>query len=129
MSNLNSYYEILGLKPGASIEEIKQARKELALMLHPDKFSDNLALKSRANEQLKKINQAYEELIKSFSSKNYHTNTPKQENERQETDSKRSENHSNLSNADKNLARGITATLIILIFITVLYPIINSGGL
>lgn len=36
MNNINQYYEILGLKPGASQMEVKQAYRKLAKVWHPD---------------------------------------------------------------------------------------------
>lgn len=32
-----TYYDVLGIKPEATTEEIKRAFKELALIYHPDK--------------------------------------------------------------------------------------------
>ncbi len=50
-------YEILGLKPGASINEIKNAYRNLALRYHPDKDS------SEGNEErFVKISDAYQTL-------------------------------------------------------------------
>lgn len=47
-------YEILGVSPGASDEEIKKAFKKLAVQKHPDKGGDP--------EEFKKINDAYNNL-------------------------------------------------------------------
>ena len=50
-----------GVKPGASDEEIKKAYHDLVKKYHPDRFQD-AAAKELANEKLKEINQAYEEI-------------------------------------------------------------------
>ena len=52
--------EILGLKPGASQEEVNQAYRDLANVWHPDRFANNLRLQKKAEEKLKEINAAYE---------------------------------------------------------------------
>lgn len=63
MNNINQCYEILGIKPGASPEEVKQAYRDLAMVWHPDRFpADNPRLQEKAQEELKKINAAYEVL-------------------------------------------------------------------
>lgn len=64
MNNINQCYEILGLKPSASPEEVKQAYRDLAMVWrHPDRFAaNNPRLKEKAQEELKKINAAYEVL-------------------------------------------------------------------
>ena len=60
--------EILGLKPGASQEEVNQAYRDLANVWHPDRFAGNPRLQKKAEEKIKEINAAYE-YIKSFYSK------------------------------------------------------------
>ena len=57
--------EILGLKPGASQEEVTQAYRDLANVWHPDRFVGNSRLQKKAEEKIKEINAAYE-TIKSF---------------------------------------------------------------
>ena len=58
-----NYYEILGVDPTATEEEIRAAYIALCKDLHPDKLGDlNENLRRLAEEQLKLINQAYETL-------------------------------------------------------------------
>ena len=52
--------EMLGLKPGASKEEVNEAYRDLASVWHPDRFANNLRLQKKAEERLKEINAAYE---------------------------------------------------------------------
>lgn len=56
-------YEILGLKEGASEEEIKRAYKKLVRKYHPDQYINN-PLSDLAEEKLKEINEAYDYLMK-----------------------------------------------------------------
>ncbi|PLV58080.1 J domain-containing protein [Thermotoga sp. KOL6] len=55
-------YEILGVKPGSSKEEIEKAYKELVKKYHPDRYKDH-PLKDIAEEKMKEINRAYHMLI------------------------------------------------------------------
>lgn len=59
---INRFYAILGVKPGASPKEVKQAYKNLVKRCHPDLFYNNPPLRQKAQEILKKLNEAYEEL-------------------------------------------------------------------
>lgn len=56
-------YEVLGVSPGASDEEINKAYKELVKKYHPDQYRGN-PLSSLAEEKLKEINEAYDYLKK-----------------------------------------------------------------
>lgn len=55
-------YEVLGLKEGASIEEVKKAYRELVKKYHPDQYADN-PLKDLAEEKLREINDAYKAIM------------------------------------------------------------------
>jgi curved DNA-binding protein CbpA len=62
---INRCIEILGLKPGASQEEVNHAYRDLVSVWHPDRFVGNPRLQKKAEEKIKEINVAYE-YIKSF---------------------------------------------------------------
>jgi curved DNA-binding protein CbpA len=52
------FYRILGVSPAASADEVRSAYRELVKRYHPDLFSTS-GEKSRANEKLQRINEAY----------------------------------------------------------------------
>ena len=54
-----AYYKILGVKPGASKEEIKQAYEYLQNVWKVENYSHDPSLKKKAQERLKQINNAY----------------------------------------------------------------------
>jgi tetratricopeptide (TPR) repeat protein len=60
-------YEVLGLMPGVSQEEIKQAYRQLVKIWHPDGFTDTTK-KQQAEERIKIINAAYRKLKSDASS-------------------------------------------------------------
>lgn len=53
---MNRYYRIMGLRPGASVEEIKKAYRRLALRYHPDR-------NPQSAERFLQIAEAYEALM------------------------------------------------------------------
>ena len=64
---MNDPYKILGVPEDASDEEIKKAYRELARKYHPDNYHDN-PLADLAQEKMKEINAAYEQITKERSS-------------------------------------------------------------
>ncbi|MCM8780492.1 MAG: molecular chaperone DnaJ [Candidatus Omnitrophica bacterium] len=57
MSTKRDYYEILGVKKNATLEEIKRAYREMALRYHPDRVPTEQ--KKEAEEKFKEISEAY----------------------------------------------------------------------
>ena len=62
-TELDRAYEVLGVKPGVSDRELKAAHRDLAKVWHPDRFVHDPRLQEKAQEKLKEINEAYEQLI------------------------------------------------------------------
>ncbi len=56
------YYRLLGLSPGASIEEVKAAWRNKMREHHPDRFTDDPVAEAQAQERAQDINHAYREL-------------------------------------------------------------------
>lgn len=64
---MNDPYQVLGVKPDASDDEIKKAYRELARKYHPDNYQNN-PLADLAEEKMKEINEAYDAVTKLRSS-------------------------------------------------------------
>lgn len=56
-------YQVLGVQPSATDEEVKDAYRALVKKYHPDKFADS-DLAELANEKMKEVNAAYDEIQK-----------------------------------------------------------------
>ena len=55
-------YTILGVKPGATDDEIKSAYRALVRKYHPDNYADDNPLKELATEKMQEVNEAYDEI-------------------------------------------------------------------
>lgn len=66
---MSNPYEVLGIKQGASEEEIKKAYRKLVKKYHPDRYQQN-PLYDLAEEKLAEINEAYDYLTKNSNSVN-----------------------------------------------------------
>jgi curved DNA-binding protein CbpA len=60
--DLSKAYDLLGVKPGVSNRELKAAHRDLAKVWHPDRFQHDPRLQEKAQEKLKEINEAYEQI-------------------------------------------------------------------
>lgn len=58
----NRCLEILELTPNATIEDVRQAYRDIVCVWHPDRFGNNPRLLKKAEKRLKEINEAYETL-------------------------------------------------------------------
>lgn len=56
-------YQVLGISPSASDEEVKNAYRELAKKYHPDNYANN-PLSDLAEEKMQEINEAYDTIIR-----------------------------------------------------------------
>lgn len=53
----------MGLEQDATPEDVKVAYREMAQILHPDRFAENQKLQDRATEQFKQLNEARDVLL------------------------------------------------------------------
>jgi molecular chaperone DnaJ len=79
VAKLENPYEILGIREGASEEEIKRAYREQVKKYHPDQYRDN-PLSGLAEEKLKEINEAYNYLMKNMGGSGQTNNQRRQSN-------------------------------------------------
>jgi curved DNA-binding protein CbpA len=62
MKSLDEYYKVLGVDPSATPEELKKAYRDLVKEWHPDRVLHNPRLHKNAQEKLREINEAYDQL-------------------------------------------------------------------
>lgn len=78
MKDISQWYGVLGVSLTDSPKTIKAAYRELAQLWHPDRYVDDPELQSRAEEEIKEINQAYSEIKAYLAAKidsNFQTDT------------------------------------------------------
>lgn len=63
---INNPYEVLGVSPSASDDEIKKAYRDLTRKYHPDANVDN-PLADLAEEKFKEVQEAYDMIMKELS--------------------------------------------------------------
>jgi hypothetical protein len=62
MDEIQQHLQTLGLKPGATPDQAKQAYCDLMMVWHPDRFPPNSRLQQLAQEKAKEINIAYDKV-------------------------------------------------------------------
>lgn len=65
MNALHKAYQVLGLDPGTAFESVKRRYKRLVMVWHPDRMQND-AGRREAEEELKRINAAYDTLKNHF---------------------------------------------------------------
>jgi hypothetical protein len=59
-------YHILGIRPGVTWQELRQAYKSLVNIWHPDRFQQDIRQRKLAEEKTKEITQSYKELAEYY---------------------------------------------------------------
>ncbi len=67
MQTFEAHFQLLELDQTASMEEVRQAYRDLVMVWHPDRFGHNLRLRQKAEAKLKQVNQAYDHLKQWYS--------------------------------------------------------------
>jgi hypothetical protein len=58
------YYRVLELSPGASLDEIKRAYRQLLQRWHPDRYKPGSLMQTTAEDVTKELNEAYHQLCR-----------------------------------------------------------------
>jgi len=93
VNDTTKYFEVLGLRPQASLDSVREAYRDLVKVWHPDMYTHNPKLQAKTQEKLKEINEAYSELQNFLTeSHNYHEAKQSGRVDNSETDSYADEN-------------------------------------
>jgi curved DNA-binding protein CbpA len=95
---MKNYYDILGLQPDCSQEEIKQAYRKLSVKFHPDKNDGD----GYFTEMFKQINEAHDVLSNPEKRRNYDSTMSNDSSQR------KTNNGSQRYNSAEDTANGIT---------------------
>ncbi len=86
MADWEDYYEILGVSPDSTTEKVKETYRYKVNILHPDRLMGAPeSVRRRAEEDLKRVNQAYEVLRDPQKRQEYHSEWVKQRTKAKET--------------------------------------------
>jgi len=62
--DLQEFYRVLDLTPGASLEEIKRSYRQLLQRWHPDRYKPGSVMQTTAEDVTKELNEAYRQLVR-----------------------------------------------------------------
>lgn len=121
-SGINRCYRTLELEPGASLDQVKQAWRELVKVWHPDRFPNDAKLQRKAQERLKEINGAYGILEKYLTS-----NTPPPRSRPTSSQSSETNEQRNESKRPSTTSWGMVAILAVIV-VLVIFKSSRMGG-
>lgn len=127
---MTEYYKTLGLTPDATLEEVKIAYRKLSKKFHPDLNDGDKFFE----ERFKEIQEAYEKIFKQKTKQNDEFYSPDSTKEKSEEKSQTSNNYKKENNQSKTastqkykFSRIYVPAIIIIIFISILKPIIQNS--
>lgn len=69
-------YEVLGVAPNATDDAIKDAYRALARQYHPDRYASNDPARAAAEDKMREINDAYDEIVRMRAASGGFNNSP-----------------------------------------------------
>lgn len=60
---LDDAYQLLDLDSGATDDAVRDAHRDLTKVWHPDRFGNDATMRNKAEEKLKRINEAYQTIL------------------------------------------------------------------